>query len=129
MLHQFLDGVVTLLIVLVLGLLAMIRQWPEWIRRARSSNWPAVPGTIETGDVRTTRTRSRYLDRGIEDATAQIGYSYHVDGTYYSGYHTETFNDEQKAWSYVDAVKGRTVEIKYNPRNPERSVLRSGNLF
>ena len=34
MLHQVLDGILTVLILLVLGLLLSIKQWQEWLRRA-----------------------------------------------------------------------------------------------
>jgi hypothetical protein len=124
MLHQVLDGAFTLLILLVLGLLLSFKQWPEWLRRARSARWPTTPGTIESGDVSTFRGRSRYWERAVETATAQLAYSYRFNGTYYSGHHTETFSDEQQAWSYVDARKGKVVHVSYNPQKPEVSVLR-----
>jgi hypothetical protein len=123
-LHQLLDGLFTLLILFVLGLLLSFKQWPEWIRRARSASWPTIPGTIESGEVSTFRSRSRNFDRSKESATASLGYSYHLNGNYFSGYHVETFNDEQKAWSYVDGLKGKTVQVSYNPRKPGVSVLR-----
>jgi hypothetical protein len=129
MLHQVLDGVVTLLILFGLVLLVTIKQWPEWIRRVRSAYWPTIPGVIENGEVSTFRSRGRYLDRSIESATATIGYSYRLSGIYYSGYHIETFDDEQKAWTYVDALRGQRVQVSYNPRKPEASVLRKQPLL
>ena len=129
MLHQVLDGVVTLLILFVLVLVVTIKQWPEWIRRVRSAYWPTIPGVIENGEVSTVRSRGRYLDRSIESATATIGYSYRLNGTYYSGYHIETFDDEQNAWTYVDALRGQRVQVSYNPRKPEASVLRKQPLL
>jgi len=129
MLHQVLDSILTLLILFALGVLVSIKQWPEWIRRVRSSNWPTIPGMIESGEVSTFRGRSRYWDQPIETATANLAYSYRLNGTYYSGYHTETFNDEQKAWSYVDALRGQTVQVSYDPRRPAASVLRRQPLL
>ena len=58
-------------------------------------------------------------------ATAKLAYSYQLDGKYYSGYHTEEFDDEQKAWSFVDALKGQSVQVSYNPRRPEASAIRN----
>jgi hypothetical protein len=128
MLHQFLDGIFVLLILFVLGLLLSIKQWPEWLRRARSAHWPVIPGTVEGGQVSTFRSRSRYGDRAIETATATLAYSYRLNRTYYSGYHSETFDDEQRAWSYVDGLKEREVQVSYNPRKQEMSVLRRQQL-
>ena len=118
------DFVATVLVLLLIGVLASIREWPEWLRRARSANWPTTPGVVESGSVSTIRGRSSYTYRATETASAKLGYSYGLAGAYYSGYHTETFDDEQKAWSYVDALKGRPVRVSYNPRKPEVSVLR-----
>lgn len=124
LLDQLFDGIVILLVFLSMVLFVSIRQVPEWLRRARSAHWPTIQGLIESGSVSTTRSRSRYFERGIEAATVNLAYSYRLQGTYYAGYHIETFNDEQKAWSYVDGLKGTIVQVSYNPRNPEVSVLR-----
>jgi len=128
-LHQLLDGFVTLLVLVVLGLLVSIKQWPEWLWRARSAYWPTTLGTIESGEVSTIRGRSGYTYRATETATVKLGYSYRLEGAYYSGYHTETFNDEQQAWSYVDSLKGHQVQVSYNPRKPDVSVLRKQQLL
>jgi Protein of unknown function (DUF3592) len=108
-------NLVHVLILLLIGVFAFLRQWPEWLRRARSANWPTTPGVVESGSVSTMRGRT----------SAKIGYSYGLAGTYYSGYHTEEFDDGEKAWSYVDALKGRPVQVSYNPQKPEVSVLRN----
>ena len=120
---QQLGGDIVLVLVFVgFGLLVYIKQWPEWMRRIRAANWPITQGVIENGDVSTIRSQSRYFDH-LENATATLGYSYRVNGEYYSGYHTETFNDEQKAWTYVDALRGQAVQVSYDPRKPDISIL------
>jgi hypothetical protein len=123
------DFVATVLVLLLIVALASIRQWPEWLRRARSANWPTTSGVVESGSVSTNRGRSSYTYRATEMASAKLGYSYGLDGAYHSGYHTETIDDEQKAWSYVDALKGQPVRVSYNPRKPEVSVLRQQQLL
>jgi len=123
MLNQVLTSIVILLILLVFGILVSIQQWPELPRYIRSSKWPTIPGTVEKGEV------STLPGRGTRLVTAQLGYSYQLNGTYYSGYHTETFTDEQKARSYVDGLKGQVVQVSYNPRKPEISVLRRQQLL
>ena len=124
LLDEFAGDIVVLLILAGMGLLVSVKLWPEWFRRWRSAHWPTVPGTIESGEVSTFRTRSRYWNRDIESATVRLAYSYRLDGAYYAGYHAQTFNDEQKAWSYVDALKGQAVQVSYDPQKPAVSVLR-----
>jgi len=114
-----LETTVIFIILAVVVVIATIKQWPEWFRRVRSTNWPTTSGTIESGDVSTVRYKSS------EYSTATLWYSYYLNGNYYSGYHSQEFDREQKAQSYVDAQKGRAVQISYDPQKPEMSVLRS----
>jgi hypothetical protein len=107
LLHQALDGIFVLLILLALGLLMTIKRWPEWFRFASSARWPTTPGTVEGGEVSTLRGRGRDGDQVIERATANLAYSYRLNGTYYPGYHIGVFDDEQEAWSYVDVLRER----------------------
>jgi hypothetical protein len=116
--HELLDAGLILLIIFAFGMLLSIKQWSEWFRRTLSASWPMTSGTVESGVVSTTQGQNR------ESATAELSYSYELNGRYFSGYHSETFGDEQKAWSYVDSLKGHPVQISYNPRKPEISVLR-----
>ncbi len=97
-------------------------QWTEWLRSARSKNWPVVSGTMETGGLSITKN-----NRGRDIVTTSLGYSYNVDGNYYSGYHIEQFNREQDGTPYIDAQKGRAVQISYDPQKPEISVLRNSS--
>jgi hypothetical protein len=109
------DFIGTIVVLVLIGGLLSVRQWPEWFRRARSANWPTVLGIVETGEVSTIRGRRNAFGPGTEEATAKVGYSYTLDGEYYSGYHTRAFNDEQKAWSYVDALKGTCRASELQP--------------
>jgi hypothetical protein len=95
--------------------------WWMWLRARfqRTSSWPNIEGRVESGEVTVVRGKSG------ESATATISYSYHAEGEYYAGYHVAHFGDEQKAWDYVGAMKGRTVQVRYHPRKPEYSVLRA----
>jgi hypothetical protein len=117
------------IVLLVIALLASVTQWPKWLRYIRSTNWPTILGTVESGEVSTFRGRRGVFGSVSETATATISYSYQLNGNYYSGYHEQTFNDEQKAWSYVDALKGKTVQVRFNPRKPESSILRAQQVF
>ncbi len=89
-----------------------------WFRSYRAASWPLTEGRIESGGVSVDRGRSG------EFATATVTYSYEVEGEYYAGNHEKYFNDEQRAWDYVDRAKGRTVQVRYHPRKLEKSMLR-----
>jgi len=57
-------------------------------------------------------------------ALAELGYSYLVEGTRYSGYSSQQFADEQQAWDCVRALQGRFVVVRHERSNPAVSALR-----
>jgi Protein of unknown function (DUF3592) len=90
-----------------------------WLRLYGAASWPKTEGRIESGEVSVARGKSG------ETATATLRYSYQVEGEYYAGSHEQYFNDEQRAWDCVDGAKGRTVQVRYHPRQLEKSMLRA----
>jgi hypothetical protein len=76
-------------------------------------------GQITTCDVKTIY--GRFLDYAI----GSIGYSYQVDGNYYAGYFNRQFWNEQRAWTFVDGWKDKSILVNYDARKPSRSVLRN----
>jgi len=76
------------------------------LKSARSSwaaNWPTASGQVTTCNVKAIHGRFRDYALGV------IGYSYQIDGHYYSGYLTRQFWDEQRAWTFVDACKDKSI--------------------
>lgn len=97
---------------------------PEWLRSLRAGSWRTISASVETADVTVLRGGARRGVNGVELAKVSLGYSYQVDGAFYSGHFFKAFNDEQVAWDFVDTWKDRSVMIRYNPDKPEVSVLR-----
>jgi len=83
-----------------------------------SVNWPTACGQITTCDVKTVHGRL------IDYALGIVGYSYQIDGNYYSGYLTRQFWDEQRAWTFVDFCKDKSILVHYKLGRPQTSVLR-----
>ena len=75
-------------------------------------------GTITTCNVKAVHGRF------IDYALGQIGYSYEANGSYYSGYFVRQYNDEQDAWTFVDANRDRQLLVRYRLDDPSVSVLR-----
>lgn len=100
-----------------------LRRIPNWLRSLRSSSWPTVTATIETGDVIAVRSAGLLKDTA-EYANAEIGYSYVVNGERYSGYWTKQFFDEQAAWEFVGSWRGRSVTIRCRESEPQESAFR-----
>ena len=80
-------------------------------------SWPLTRATVESGSV------SQAGGEGGESYSAEIAYSYRVNNHYYSGYYATSFKTEGWAWAFVDALKGKTVQVNYDPDSHEASEL------
>jgi len=94
-----------------------VKRMPGWFRSMRAAKWPLVESNVETVKV-TPFT---------EQALAEVGYSFLVNGARYSGYLLRQFADEQDAWNYVHQMEGRTVMARYKPDDPSVSAVRSAD--
>jgi hypothetical protein len=101
----------------VFWLIASLKLWPQWLRKFTSGSWSTTLGTVEGGEVSVLHS-----SKG-EVATCTLNYSYRVNGDYYGGIHSRQFFDQQAAYDYIGSLKGKAAQIKYDPREPETSVL------
>ena len=82
------------------------------LRRAQA--WPITQAHIESAK--------------ILQIDGEIAYSYSVNGEYYSGSHKRQFGNEEEAFAFIDAFKGKTVLVNYDPGNHAVSVLTGSAL-
>jgi hypothetical protein len=113
--------------ILVTGLMVAIvvekwvRPFRRWSQR-RAQSWPMTQAHVESVSVpRAEEEHRSYCSR-------EIAYSYSVNGQYYSGFHLRSFDREEEAWAFADALKGKTVLVHYSPGNHEVSVLTDSAL-
>ena len=117
-LAEYLFSIVLLLCSMMMAGLRKLVQWPI---NAKAEHWTIANGTVTTGNV------DSFHGKINDYAVGRIGYSYNVNGDYYSGYLTRQFNDEQRAWDFVDARKDSQVLIRYKPNRPQIAVLRESD--
>lgn len=107
----------------------LLAAWaiPVWRRfqRRQASGWPTVTGRIESVAV---KPKKQFLisatPRGRAPAyTAELAYSYTLEGRYYSGYCQREFGREEEGREFVGDLQGRSAIVSYNPRNPSKSLL------
>ena len=88
----------------------------------RTGFWPTTAGLIEVSESRRFRSGP---------ASAQVSYSYEVDGRRYSSSRITTrdssYEDIRFAMEAADRFPvGETVTVSYNRRNPSEAVLEAG---
>jgi len=117
-LHESEVGDATALVTLaVVGTAFSIIQLLSWRKFRSWQSWPAVEATVEDANVREVRTRHNHY------FVAELGYSYVVNGQFFSGYFTRDFAREPDAWSYANQRRGTKAAVHYHPRRADRSKL------
>jgi hypothetical protein len=102
---------------------SIVIGWFRSITPFGASNWPLTTATIESVNVSTFRT-AIHKSVPLEFADAQLAYSYKIDNDVYSGYFKRIFFDEQKAWDFAQTWKGKTIQVRYSPRDCAVSAMR-----
>jgi len=103
---------------LAVAILAVFEARRRFVVR-RAESWPEVPGTIESGEVSGIRSWPEWKS----SFTARVNYSYRVEDNWLAGQVKRRFNDEQKAWNFVDQLRGKAILVRYKPSEPGKSVI------
>ncbi len=90
-----------------------------------SASWPTTPGILQKVAVREDSV-NRYF--------AEVAYTYSVNGQEYTGSRISASDGEYNVRDgAVQAIAGlqtgKTVDVHYNPTNPNHSVIRAGAGF
>ena len=93
--------------------------WKRY-QRSRATSWPIADARIESAEVRKPGS-SFTSKRGYY--TAEVGYSYAVGGSRYSGLYTRQLPSEREADEFLRDLKGKSVPAHYRAENPSRSAL------
>jgi Protein of unknown function (DUF3592) len=92
-------------------------NWRRWQKRRKETiaqSWPSVEGVILSGSVSPAPKTSCFV--------ATLQYSYFV-GEYHTGTYFHEFARESDADDFVRQLNNKRVPIRYNPANPDKSVL------
>lgn len=120
---------VWLIIVIASVAAAMASSWQffvQWLNGVRGRNWPTVSGVIDLASVQ-KRVESGGKGPPIVTYVALLTYVYH-NPEMQTGDYDRSFNDEGEAQAWANSIKGCTVMVHIDPRDPSRSVLRKEDL-
>ena len=99
----------------------VLRRARRFAREAGVENWPRANGSVTAGNVKVIHGWV------VDYALGQLDYSYRVAGEYYAGGITRQYPDEQAAWDFVDARRGKPVVVRYKDDHAQASVLRDAD--
>ena len=94
------------------------RLYQKWRQRRALEGWPTVEGAVQSGQVHHEGTRNYWVE---------IAYTYFV-GEYRLGHYVKHFRSEEAAYSFVAQLKDKRVQVRYDERKPDTSVLLDRDL-
>ena len=103
---------------------ALVPEVRHQLNVFRTESWPRVCGTVQRGEVLHSGA-GKYLFLPFRSL---LGYSYKVDSRPYWGFFALPAEDMDVAEKLQKQAEGKTVTVKYDPRNPENSLLEDEEL-
>jgi len=91
-----------------------LRRWRKSRQENIAQGWPSVEGRIMSGNFVPIPKTNQFH--------ATLEYTYFVE-EYRSGKYHHDFSSESEAGDFVRQMKDKRVHIRYNPSNPDKSVL------
>jgi hypothetical protein len=88
-----------------------------WFRKRSARYWPVIHGRVES--VSSVENNGTWL--------TDISYSYCVADEFYSGQFRLSSRSERKANEIEARWKNNPVDVRYSPKKPEISVVRTGD--
>jgi hypothetical protein len=95
------------------------RSIRDFFRKRNNASWPSIEATVQRGQVGTGPTSAVLLYRSL------FGYVYSVDSKQYVGMFLFLLRSEEKARELQRKLNGARIQIRYNPKSPETSVVQS----
>jgi hypothetical protein len=103
--------------VLAIFLAILAERGRQWLRRRAARGWPCAEGYVETAGWRQPNSHSnRYF-------VAELAYSYVIGGQFYAGYYRRSFSRAAAAEAFVESIKSRPLQVRYQPGQVSRSLL------
>jgi len=106
------------LVTLALGGVAVAgRCYWQKLREDRAAAWPSADALIQSVSV-----------RPHDGYDVQVGYRYYAMQEYRYGKYRRHFRSKAPAEQFADAIRGRSLQIRYDETKPEVSVLMERDL-
>ena len=95
-----------------------IRKYVQRIRENRAAMWPSADGLVQTAIVK----KSQY------GSWVDVSYRYYAQQEYRYGKYRRHFARKAAADSFAEAIRGRSVQVRYREDKPGESVLLERDL-
>jgi len=124
------------LVFFAIGIAVTTWGWNVLGNAKASTSWPSVEGKVVSSEVERERTSRRSGGRRRTSTTyeAAIHYRYTVNGTEYSSDRVSFGEYSSSNRAHAQGIvsrypAGKTVQVYYDPNDPEVAVLESGTSW
>ena len=95
-----------------------IRKYMQRVRENKAAMWPSADGQVQTATVK----KSQY------GCWVDASYRYYAQQEYRFGKYRRHFARKAAAEAFAEAIRGRSVQVRYRDTNPNDSVLLEQDL-
>jgi len=88
------------------------------LRQRRAAAWPSADGAIQS--VKVSQRNGRTV--------VTLEYRYYAQSEYRYGKYMRQFRRKQAAEQFAEAVRGRHIQVRYEPNKPQISVVLDDDL-
>jgi Protein of unknown function (DUF3592) len=111
-------GLHPLFVFLFGGMGVLLHKLRQRMREGSAAAWPSTDGVVQSLQVK-PRSGGYWVI---------ASYRYYVQQEYRYGEYRRHFRKKAAAQSFADAVRGRTLLVRYNPNDPKISVVMERDL-
>ena len=95
-----------------------VRKYLQRVRENHAAMWPRADGQVQTATVK----RSQY------GSWVEVAYRYYARQEHRYGKYRRHFARKAAAQAFADAIRGRSIQVRYREDNPNESVVLEQDL-
>ncbi len=96
----------------------LVRTWWQRMRENRAAMWPSATGEVQ----------SAVAKKSQHGCWVEVGYRYYARGEYRFGKYRRHFPRKAAAEAFAEAIRGRTIQVRFQEDKPGDSVLLEQDL-
>ncbi|MGA7524407.1 MAG: DUF3592 domain-containing protein [Acidobacteriaceae bacterium] len=94
------------------------RNWWQRMRDRRAVVWPSATGEVQSAKVKKSQS----------GCWVQVAYRYYAHGEYRYGKYRRHFRRKAAAEAFAEAIRGRSIQVRFQEDKPAESVLLEQDL-
>jgi len=108
----------SLIAIIVGAIIVGVRKYLQRVRENHAAMWPSADGQVQTATVK----RSQY------GSWVEVAYRYYARQEHRYGKYRRHFARKAAAQAFADAIRGRSIQVRYREDNPNESVVLEQDL-